>query len=277
MTYFEIKKKIKKALLPVAAGSADYEAGKILCFAAKITPALLFARLGDEVLPEILSQIDEIVSERLSGIPLEYITKTAGFFGLELDITSDVLIPRADTERVCEKALALLRQGAHFADICTGSGNIACALLSRSDTRADLFDISEKALAVAEKNINKFGFSSRASLRLRDVFSDDFFDGCEKYDLIVSNPPYIRSDVIPSLDVEVRREPHIALDGGEDGLDFYRRLLEIGKKQLKPEGYMVFEIGYDQGDAMLSLCLSLGFSCELFRDYGGNIRGCIIK
>lgn len=277
MTYFELKKKIEQALAEINAGCADYEAGKIICFAAKISPALLYARLSEEIPEDLAFSVDEIIKKRLSHIPLEYITGRADFFGLELDITSDVLIPRADTERVCEKALALFRHGGRFADICSGSGNIALAVLSRSDTRADLFDVSEKALGVARHNAKKLGFEERTEFYHRDVFSDGFFDGCEKYDVIISNPPYIKSAVIPTLDIAVQNEPHIALDGGEDGLDFYRRLLFICREQLKPEGAIVFEIGYDEGEDIMKLCGQYGFSCELFRDYGGNIRGCVAK
>ena len=277
MTYFELKKHIGKTLLPIAGDSSDYEAGKIIRYCADIDSAALFARLSERVPCDVEARALGMLLERTKRIPLEYITGRTDFFGLELEVTRDTLIPRADTERVCEKALALLRKGGRFADICCGSGNIALALLSRSDTRADLFDVSRRAADVAERNASRLGFADRASIFCRDVFSDDFFCGCEKYDVIISNPPYIDSGVIDGLPCEVKREPRIALDGGEDGMDFYRRLLDICPPMLKIGGAIVVEIGYDQGDKIEKLCRYHGFSCELFRDYGGNTRGCIIK
>lgn len=222
MTYFELKKHIEKTLLPIAGDSSDYEAGKIIRYCADIDSAALFARLSEQVPEDVESRALGILSERADRVPLEYITGRTDFFGLELEITRDTLIPRADTERVCEKALALLRKGGRFADICCGSGNIALALLSRSDTRADLFDVARGAADVAERNVSRLGLSDRARIFCRDVFSDDFFSGCEKYDIIVSNPPYIDSGVIDTLSYEVRREPRTALDGGEDGMEIGR-------------------------------------------------------
>ena len=276
MKYFELKKAIERDILPVSAENFDYEAGKIVCCAAEIGSAELFKRYHDEAPYEIIKKCDDIVKRRLAGIPLEYVVGKVVFFGLELEVTADVLIPRADTERVCEKALALLRQGGRFADVCCGSGNIAAALLSRSDTRADLFDVSEKAAAVAQKNVDGLGLSSRAEIFVRDVFSDGFFDGRDKYDIIISNPPYIKTDVIKTLSEEVRREPYIALDGGEDGMIFYRRLLDICPEMLNDGGKIVFEIGYDQASAIGELCRSKGFGYEIFKDYGGNDRVCVI-
>ena len=276
MKYFELKKNTEKALLPVSAENFDYEAGKIICFAAGIDSAELFARYHAEVPEHVEKTCDGIVRQRLSGMPLEYITGSTVFFGLDIEVTPDVLIPRADTERVCEKALALLRQGGRFADVCCGSGNIAAALLSRSDTRADLFDVSEKAAAVAKNNIDRLGFASKTEIFVRSVFSDNFFAGCEKYDLIISNPPYIKTDVIKTLSDEVHHEPYIALDGGKDGLIFYRRLLDICPEMLNGGGHIVFEIGYDQSDDLKKLCDDKGLKCEIFCDYGGNARVCVI-
>lgn len=277
MTYFELKKQIEKAVLPVSADSCDYEAEKMVCYAAGISSAELFMLYREQAPEETVIKCDELLNERLSGMPLEYIIGTTTFFGLDLKVTPDVLIPRADTECVCEKALALLRQGGRFADICCGSGNIAAALLSRSDTRADLYDISPKAAAVAKENIRKLGFEDRTEIIVKDVFSDDIFSGRGKYDLIVSNPPYIKTDVISTLSREVKNEPYIALDGGDDGLIFYRRLLDICPNVLNDGGYIVFEIGYDQKEEIKALCAEHGFECEVICDYGGNPRCCVVK
>lgn len=277
MTYFELKKYIKNTLPPECGECADFEAGKIICFAADIDSARLFAELSEKAPAEVENKCGEILERRINGEPLEYILGYTEFFGLRLKVTSDVLIPRADTEAVCEKALGAIPHGAHIADICCGSGNIACAILSRTDASADLFDISEGAIGVASENIEALGYRSRARTLCRDVFSDGLFSGCEKYDMIISNPPYIKTEVIDTLSREVRREPYSALDGGGDGLLFYRRLLKVCPGMLKKDGVIVFEYGYDQSGDIASLCGSHGFDCTLFKDYGGNFRGCIAR
>lgn len=205
------------------------------------------------------------------GEPIEYITGRAYFYREEYDVSPAVLIPRPDTERVVERLVALLPVGAHFADLCSGSGCIGIsALRERRDCTACAYDISEEAVMIARKNAQKLGVSERYTVKAADItdMNDDGFD------IIVSNPPYIKSGVIPTLDRSVRDyEPHIALDGGTDGLDFYRAILD----SYRPRVCYIFEIGYDQSGAICGLSRERGLSCEITKDYGGNDRVAVIK
>jgi release factor glutamine methyltransferase len=233
--------------------------------------------LGREISDEACARAETLVQRRNTREPLEYILGKAWFFGLCFDVTDDCLIPQADTEIVCEKLIARLKNGARFADICTGSGCIALSALSNTkNTVAVGYDISAAALAIAKQNAKKLGLQDRFSAQRADVFSPDFLDGEEPFDLIVSNPPYIETAVIETLSPEVQREPHIALDGGTDGLDFYRRLLEVCPSHIKKGGALLLEIGYDQKEALEALCKAHGFPCEFYRDFGGNDRVCAV-
>lgn len=273
MKFYELKNQMAEALLASSGESACREAGRLLCFSAELSAAELIGKLSEEVPDAVIGKAKNVLSRRISGEPPEYIFGKTDFFGMELRVTPDVLIPQPDTEVVCEQALKLLPQNGAVADICCGSGNIALALMKSRGARADMFDISGSALKIAEMNTESMGLSSKARFFRRDVFSDGFFDGCEKYDAIVSNPPYIRTDVIKTLSSDVRREPEIALDGGADGLKFYRRLLDICPKMLKDGGAMVFEIGCDQREDVSSLCKAAGLDFSFFRDYAGLDRG----
>ena len=233
--------------------------------------------LGKEISDEDCKRAESLAERRNTREPLEYILGKAWFFGLCFDVTSDCLIPQADTEIVCDRLISKLKSGARFADICTGSGCIALAALTNTkNTTAVGYDISEAALKIAKRNAEKLGLQDRFSAQRADVFSPDFLDGEEPFDLIVSNPPYIETAVIETLSPEVRREPHIALDGGADGLDFYRRLLEVCPSHIKKGGALLLEIGYDQREALEALCKAHGLSCEFYRDFGGNDRVCAV-
>ena len=199
------------------------------------------------------------------------------FFGLELFVSSACLTPRADTEVIVENALDLLgKKHARVLDICTGSGCIALAVAANS--RADVLgvDISEDALAIARKNSEKCALTERVRFEQHDALAEGFLAG-KKYDLILSNPPYIPTGDIAALSREVKHEPMLALDGGGDGLIFYRRFIEALPSHLNKGGAIIFEFGYDQGEAIAKLCAEAALDCEIFRDYGGNVRGAIIK
>ena len=262
-----------------AGEAASYEAKEIIGSVLRLKEAeiSMIPFLGREISDEACAEAEALVQRRNTREPLEYILGKAWFFGLCFDVTSDCLIPQADTEIVCEKLIARLKNGARFADICTGSGCIALAALSNTkDTTAVGYDISAEALSVAKQNAKKLGLQDRFSAQRADVFSPDFLDGEEPFDLIVSNPPYIETAVIETLSPEVQREPHIALDGGTDGLDFYRRLLNVCPAHIKKGGALLFEIGYDQREALEALCKAHGFPCEFYRDFGGNDRVCAV-
>ncbi len=224
------------------------------------------------------NRVDEIVFRREKGEPLAYILEQSWFYGLLFYVTSACLIPQSDTEIVTEQVIKHLFDGARLADICTGSGCIALsALMNVNGTTAVGYDLSEGALAVAKENASRFGLSERFEAVHADVFAVDFLADAGLFDVIVSNPPYIRTEVIPSLSHEVQAEPHMALDGGEDGLLFYRRLLDVCPSHIKKGGWLLFEIGYDQREDLQTLCEERGLSCQFYRDFGGNDRVCAVS
>lgn len=277
MTYFQIKKHIKEDLLPVAGEFAAYEAEKIVCHVFSLDKRALTLVSRDEA-PDKQAEIESITARRKNGEPLAYILGNTDFFGLNLLVSPACLTPRADTEVIVEHALEFLgEKRAKVLDICTGSGCIAIAIAANSNSQVRALDISRDALDIAQKNADRHSLSDKVKFEYCDALSREFASEGEKYDLIVSNPPYIPTQDILSLSREVLCEPHSALDGGSDGLIFYRRFIEILPQKLNAGGRIIFEIGYDQEDAMRALCTGAGLMCEFFRDYGGNIRGVIIK
>lgn len=277
MKYFELVKKIKDILLPTGGEYAGFEAEKITGIASGTDSARLFMMMREDVPDDVCRRAAGIAEERLTGKPLEYITKNACFFGLDFYVDERVLVPRADTEIIVEKAIEL-SGGGKIADICCGSGCIGLSVLKNvSGATADMFDISEGACEVSRENARQLGLSERANILRQDVFSPDFLSHGEKYDIIISNPPYIRTEVIKGLSAEVKSEPYIALDGGDDGLVFYRRLLDVCPKALADGGAIIFEIGYDQAADVTAEAEKHGLSGEVFRDYGKNDRCIVIK
>lgn len=277
MKYFELVKKIKDILLPTGGEYAGFEAEKITGIASGTDSARLFMMMREDVPDDVCRRAAGIAEERLTGKPLEYITKSACFFGLDFYVDERVLVPRADTEIIVEKAIEL-SGGGKIADICCGSGCIGLSVLKNvNGATADMFDISEGACEVSRENARRLGLSERANILRQDVFSPDFLSHGEKYDIIISNPPYIRTEVIKGLSAEVKSEPYIALDGGDDGLVFYRCLLDVCPKALADGGAIIFEIGYDQAADVTAEAEKRGLSGEVFRDYGKNDRCIVIK
>ena len=218
--------------------------------------------------------IAPLLERRRAREPLSYLLGETPFYRSVLKVSPDCLIPRADTERLCELAIEKLPKGARFADLCTGSGAIAVTVLSeRPDTTALATDISEGALAVARQNAERLGVSECLTFLCSDLLAEAP-DG--RFDAILSNPPYIPTADLAGLSPEVGHEPVIALDGGEDGLLFYRRLLSLGDL-LTEGGFFLFECGYDQREDMERLSAEYGYSFVPFFDYGKNFRGGILR
>ncbi|MBQ3099568.1 MAG: peptide chain release factor N(5)-glutamine methyltransferase [Clostridia bacterium] len=222
-------------------------------------------------------ELEKAIERVENGEPLAYVIGEWYFYGLTFSLNKDTLIPRPDTEHAVDYAIKLLPQNARFVDFGTGSGCIALSILdNRPDCTALLCDISRGALDCAQKNAESIGIIDRTEYLCGDM-TTPCLDKDELFDAIISNPPYIRSDVINGLSVQVKHEPHRALDGGEDGMDFYRAIFEIQTKNLKPDGLLILEIGYDQAEDIRTLSDAYGYSCEVFRDYGGNDRIAICR
>jgi release factor glutamine methyltransferase len=209
-----------------------------------------------------------LITERSKGKPIQYITNSQEFMGLELFVSEGVLIPRADTEIVVERVIELAKKWhmPKIIDMCTGSGAIAVSLAKNiPDVSVWAVDISDSALKCCSINVRKLGLDGVISIIKSDLFEnirDKELLG--NIDVIVANPPYIVSAVIPELDINVRGyEPHLALDGGEDGLVYYRRIVRDSVDFLKVNGILAFEIGYDQGDMVKNIMEESGYYANL--------------
>ena len=215
----------------------------------------------------------EYVARRKKWEPLAYILEKWEFMGLPFEVGPDVLIPEQDTENLIEEIMKDLHDSDRILDLCTGSGCILLSLLKYSNGTTGVgTDLSEKALAVARRNAERLGLADRIELRCGDLFEPVRED--ERFDLIVSNPPYIETETIEHLAPEVRdHEPLMALDGGEDGLSFYRRIIPEAVRHLVTGGYLFLEIGYDQAEAVMALMREAGYyDVRSIKDYGGNDR-----
>lgn len=215
----------------------------------------------------------QAVERRETHYPLQYLLGEWQFYRQTYEVSPDCLIPRSDTEILVEEAIRLLPKGAYFADLCTGSGCIAISVLcERPDTRALAVDKFPNTLAVAQRNADRHNVKDRMEALCADVLSSVYVSA-EPLDAILSNPPYIPTGEIDGLSREVGAEPRAALDGGDDGLVFYRGILQMQTERLKPEGFLLFEVGYDQADAVVALGRRYGFfKSRVIRDYGGNRR-----
>lgn len=226
--------------------------------------------------PELLAAIEK----RESGYPLQYILGEWEFFGLTFEVNESCLCPRPDTEVLVETAIELLPKNGCFLELCTGSGCIPVSLCkNRPDARGTATDLFPETLATAKRNAEKNGVADRIDFLLADLFDIEYFENeCKgNFDAIISNPPYIPKRDIEDLSVEVKHEPIAALDGGEDGLDFYRFIVGEYKRFLSPVGVILLEIGYDQGEPIREIAERNGFSCEIKKDLGGNDRIAVIK
>lgn len=213
------------------------------------------------------------VKRRAARQPLAYITGEQLFMGLPFAVSADVLIPGQDTENLVEEALRVLEDSSRILDLCTGSGCILLSLLKYSNGCVGVgTDISTSALAIARKNAQALGLEGQTQWLQGDLF--EALSNSARFDLIISNPPYIPSAVIETLAPEVRcAEPRLALDGGPDGLDFYRRIISRAPAYLVIGGRLMLEIGYDQAEAVSALLHKAGYyGIEVIRDYGGNDR-----
>ncbi|MDO4343859.1 MAG: peptide chain release factor N(5)-glutamine methyltransferase [Eubacteriales bacterium] len=210
----------------------------------------------------------ELLKKRAAHVPLQYLTGTQEFMGLSFEVNSHVLIPRQDTELLVLETERCINPGDNVLDLCTGSGCVAISLAKRRKIQATASDISEEALETARRNAELLGAD------VCFVKSDLFEHISGKYDCIVSNPPYIRREEIAGLMPEVRDyEPLTALDGHEDGLHFYREIIRHGGAFLKSGGWLLFEIGCDQGQAVAELLKEAGFDeIEIKKDLAGLDR-----
>ena len=231
----------------------------------------------DEKLVEDYLQVVEL---RGNHIPLQHITKTQDFMGMTFRVNENVLIPRQDTEVLVEKALSVVKAGDQVLDMCTGSGCIAISIAKLKNVSVTAVDISPKALEVAKGNADNLDASNVKFVEsnlFEKLKEDSTSKNCKKYDIIVSNPPYIKSLDVEDLMIEVKdHEPRLALDGDEDGLKFYRAITMEAKEFLKSGGYLMYEIGCDQAEDLRVIMEENGFKdIETIKDLAGLDRVCV--
>lgn len=261
---------------------ARLDAWLLLEYVTGVSRALYFADPKEEASEEKAETYRQLISLRASHIPLQHITHQAYFMGFEFYVDENVLVPRQDTETLVEKALEILKEQEkpRILDMCTGSGCILLSLLALKEEASGMgADVSPGALLVAKRNAEALNVADRAEFVESDLFLSPFFaettgKALPVYDILISNPPYIRSAVIDGLMEEVRgHDPRIALDGHEDGLYFYRRIVSEGSAFVKDEGWMLFEIGYDQGEDVWKLLKEAGFcKVQVLKDLAGLDR-----
>lgn len=238
----------------------------------------IIANLDKEVKEEQRVRYYLALIEIIQGMPIQYITNKQEFMKLDFYVDKNVLIPQPDTEILVEKAIEEAKkiENVEILDMCTGSGCIGISIAKNiENAKVTLVDISKYSIEIAKKN----ALRNKVESQLTFIQSNMFEKVEKKFDIIVSNPPYIKTDVIPKLDKQVQNEPHIALDGGKDGLKFYKIIIEEAKKYLKENGKLILEIGYDQKEEVENLIKQSGQykKIEVIKDLSQNDRVIIGK
>lgn len=270
MTYREAIVLGEKNLQQADIADAKTDSWLLLAMACKIDHTYYYMHIDEEMSEEQVREFEVLIRKRAERVPLQYITGEQEFMGLTFHVNSNVLIPRQDTETLVEEALKVIKPGMKVMDMCTGSGCVLISILKNAhDVEGIGYDISKQAINVAKENekFNEVPAVFERSDLFEDVVENDF-------DVIVSNPPYIPTDVVATLMPEVSQfEPREALDGKGDGLYFYSKILEQCKNYMKQDGYILFEIGCEQGDAVSTMMRLAGFSeVRVIKDLARNDR-----
>lgn len=269
MTYREAVEFGTKCLTDAGVPDAALDAWYLLQMVCKIERSYYYVHGEEDITQDAQKEYEIAVQKRAEHIPLQYIVGEQEFMGLRFKVNSNVLIPRQDTETLVEQVLKLVKPGMKVLDLCTGSGCVLISVLKNAPELTGMgSDISKTALLVAKENAKLHEVDAEW------VRSDLFDNITETFDVIMANPPYIPTGEILSLMPEVRDfEPENALDGGADGLDFYRKIAGQVKDYLNPGGYVYMEIGYDQGETVSELMRNAGFTeVEVIKDLARNDR-----
>lgn len=262
ITYNNLYLDIRQQLRQFGIDAATLEARELVCFGTGKSRDELARDGGLYASPELERKVRELVARHLAGEPVAYLIGEWEFYGLPLDISQDVLIPRPDTEVLAEQAISYIKTlgDCRVLDLCAGSGCIGLAVAAQAaQARVVLGEYSDAALKICRQNIRRNSLSGRVVPMQADARKKPE-KSLGEFQCIVSNPPYIPHGDIDGLDSSVRDyEPHLALDGGEDGLDFYRTISEKWKNALVPGGRLYFEVGFGQADAVLRIMRTQGF------------------
>ena len=257
--FLDTRARLKKAGIE----AAQLEARKLVCYAADKSREQMYRDMSLYVSAELEKRVDDLVRRRLAGEPVAYIIGEWEFYGLPLDINQEVLIPRTDTELLAERGIARAREageGARVLDLCAGSGCVGLAVAANvPNCRVVLGELSEGALRTCKQNVRRNQLNARVTCLSVDALeppSSALWD----FDVIVCNPPYIPTADIDGLDASVKDyEPHMALDGGEDGLDFYRAIAAKWKSALRLGGALLFEVGIGQAPQVEDILAQNGY------------------
>lgn len=255
-TVKEVLNDTKKRLKEQGIDTYSLDSSLLVSEVTGLTKIQLVTHDRDEVTKEQINRLENLVKERLKNKPMQYILGHCEFMGLDFKVTENTLIPRGDTENIVEEVIATIENSGYntVLDMCTGTGAIAISVAHYTKAKVTASDISSKALEVAREN------AKILNADVNFIESDLFENINETFDVLVSNPPYIESEVIPTLMEQVKDyEPMLALDGGKDGLDFYRNIINQAKNYINQNGCIVFEIGYNQGGQVKSLLENAGF------------------
>ncbi len=276
-TYSELYINARNELRDMGVQAAALEARLIVATASDKTTEQLLRDLRLYASNEMDSKVESMMARRRAGEPVAYVTGVWEFMGLPMEVSPEVLIPRVDTEVLAQEAVRLLtgrKQDARILDLCSGSGCIGCAIAKAlPKSRIVLCDISEEAMAIARRNVERNGLDDRVSFVVADALEEPPMM-LGSFDMIVSNPPYISTFDILGLDSSVRDyEPVWALDGGEDGLKFYRGILQNWRATLRTGAHVLFEVGEGQAEQVKDILLLGGFhSIAVLEDTGGVER-----
>ena len=262
-TYNNLYLDARQRLRAAGVESAQLEAREIVCYAAEKTREQFYRDAALYASDQVEARVNELLERRLAGEPVAYIIGEWEFYGLTLDITRDVLIPRMDTEVLAERAILLARtagEGARVLDLCAGSGCVGLAVAANvPGCRVVLADVSEAALQVCKRNVRRNDLNARVTCVHADALQPPAA-ALWDFDVIACNPPYIPTGDLPGLDVSVRDyEPRLALDGGADGLDYYRAVAGGWKSALRLGGTLLFEVGMGQAPDVEELMAQNGY------------------
>ena len=272
----KIKELVDRSLKKLSNAEVEDFRNKFFILAEKklnLSKEVILSHGDNEIDVDKYEMLEPYLDKIIEGIPVQYLVNEQEFYGLKFFVNENVLIPQPDTEIIVEEALNIISDGDRVLDLCTGSGVIGVTIANKKNANVVASDISKKALEVAKINADNLG-DSKVTLVESDLFEN--IEG--KFNVIVSNPPYIKKDVIRTLSKEVQNEPIIALDGGIDGLDFYKKIVEEAINYLEDGGYLLLEIGYDQKEEVLNLVINKNYKdIRVRKDLSNNDRVVIMQ
>ena len=266
-----LKSEAIKILSDSGIDSAAYDARELFSVVGGISRADLVSPNTESFSPALIAAIER----RAKREPLQYIIGEVSFYRETYTVSPACLIPRADTELLVDYAVKNIPSGESFIDLCTGSGCVAISTLNNTkDTRAVAVDISADALVLAKKNAELNGVSDRLTFYEHDALAAPVTEHCFA---VLSNPPYVTEAAYHELMPEIYFEPKIAFVGGRDGLDFYKKITRVYRNVISDDGFIAFEIGYDQGNALRRIAEDISMTAEIIKDYSANDRVAVLK